>query len=29
MDSPWMAALLQIMLGGALVFLAGVLIGKS
>jgi len=29
MDSPWVSALLQIMLGGALVFLAGVLIGKS
>jgi rubrerythrin len=29
MDSPWMAALLQIMLGGALVFLAGVLIGTT
>jgi rubrerythrin len=29
MDTPWVSALLQIMLGGALVFLAGVLIGIS
>jgi erythrin-vacuolar iron transport family protein len=29
MDSPWASALFQVMLGGALVFLAGILIGKS
>jgi hypothetical protein len=29
MDTPWSSAVLQIVLGGALVFLAGVLIGKS
>jgi hypothetical protein len=29
MDTPLVSALLQIMLGGALVFLAGVLIGIS
>jgi erythrin-vacuolar iron transport family protein len=29
MDTPLVSALLQIMLGGALVFLAGILIGKS
>ena len=29
MDTPWASALFQIGLGGALVFLAGVLIGKS
>jgi hypothetical protein len=29
MDTPWVSALLQIMLGGALVFLAGILIGIS
>ncbi len=29
MDAPWLTALLQVVLGGALVFLAGVLIGNS
>jgi len=29
MDSPWASALFQVMLGGALVFLAGILIGNS
>ena len=29
MDTPIVSALLQILLGGALVFLAGILIGKS
>ena len=29
MDSPLVSALLQVMLGGALVFLAGILIGNS
>ncbi len=29
MDTPWISALLQVLLGGALVFLAGVLIGNS
>jgi rubrerythrin len=29
MDTPWLYALLQVVLGGALVFLAGVLIGNS
>jgi erythrin-vacuolar iron transport family protein len=29
MDTPWSSAVLQIVLGGALVFLAGVLIGNS
>ena len=28
MDTPWSSAVLQVVLGGALVFLAGVLIGK-
>jgi VIT1/CCC1 family predicted Fe2+/Mn2+ transporter len=29
MDSPWTSAILQVALGGALVFLAGILIGSS
>jgi rubrerythrin len=29
MDSPWVSALFQVVLGGVLVFLAGILIGKS
>jgi rubrerythrin len=29
MDTPWASALFQVMLGGALVFLAGILIGNS
>jgi hypothetical protein len=29
MDTPWVSALLQVALGGALVFLAGILIGSS
>jgi intracellular septation protein A len=29
MDTPWWAALFQVVLGGALVFLAGILIGSS
>ena len=29
MDTPWWAALFQVVLGGVLVFLAGVLIGSS
>jgi hypothetical protein len=29
MDSPWVSATLQVVLGGALVFAAGVLIGSS
>jgi len=29
MDSPWLSATVQVMIGGFLVFLAGVLIGKS
>jgi hypothetical protein len=29
MDSPWVSALFQVVLGGVLVFLAGVLIGNS
>jgi hypothetical protein len=29
MDTPLVSALLQVMLGGALVFLAGILIGIS
>jgi erythrin-vacuolar iron transport family protein len=29
MDTPWLYALLQVVFGGALVFLAGVLIGNS
>jgi rubrerythrin len=29
MDTPWASAVLQVMLGGALVFLAGILIGNS
>jgi hypothetical protein len=29
MDSPWIAATIQVILGGALVFLAGMLIGKG
>ena len=29
MDTPWISALMQVVLGGALVFLAGILIGKS
>jgi len=29
MDSPWRSALFQVALGGLLVFLAGILIGKS
>jgi len=29
MESPWLAAALQVMLGGALVFLAGILIGNA
>ena len=29
MDSPLVSAVLQVMLGGALVFLAGILIGNS
>ena len=29
MDSPWVSALFQVVLGGILVFLAGILIGKS
>jgi len=29
MDTPWVAAVLQVVLGGALVFLVGILIGKS
>jgi hypothetical protein len=28
MDTPWFSAAMQVGLGGALVFLAGVLIGK-
>ena len=29
MDTPWASALFQVALGGALVFVAGVLIGRS
>ena len=29
MDTPWVSAILQVVLGGALVFLAGVIIGNS
>jgi VIT1/CCC1 family predicted Fe2+/Mn2+ transporter len=29
MDTPWTSALFQVALGGALVFLAGILIGNS
>jgi hypothetical protein len=29
MDSPWVSAALQVGLGGVLVFITGVLIGKS
>jgi hypothetical protein len=29
MDSPWTTATLQVVLGGLLVFLVGMLIGKS
>ncbi len=29
MDTPWVSAILQVALGGALVFLVGILIGKS
>ena len=29
MESPWVSATLQVVLGGALVFVAGVLIGSS
>jgi VIT1/CCC1 family predicted Fe2+/Mn2+ transporter len=29
MDTPWASAVLQVALGGALVFLAGILIGSS
>jgi hypothetical protein len=29
MESPWLSATVQVMLGGILVFLAGVLIGSS
>jgi hypothetical protein len=29
MDSPWVAAALQVGLGGVLVFITGVLIGSS
>jgi rubrerythrin len=29
MDSPWVSALVQVVIGGALVFLAGILIGSS
>ena len=29
MDTPWIAATLQVMLGGALVFIAGILIGSA
>jgi len=29
MDTPWASALFQVALGGALVFLAGILIGNS
>jgi hypothetical protein len=29
MDSPWVSATLQVVLGGTLVFIAGVLIGNS
>ena len=29
MDTPWLSATVQVMLGGALVFLAGILIGNS
>jgi hypothetical protein len=29
MDTPWFRAALQVVLGGALVFTAGILIGQS
>jgi hypothetical protein len=29
MDSPWWAALFQVVLGGVLVFVTGILIGSS
>jgi hypothetical protein len=29
MDTPWLSATLQVMLGGALVFAAGILIGSA
>jgi len=29
MDTPWLRATVQVMLGGALVFLTGILIGSS
>jgi intracellular septation protein A len=29
MDTPWVSATVQVMLGGALVFLTGILIGSS
>jgi VIT1/CCC1 family predicted Fe2+/Mn2+ transporter len=29
MDTPWLSATVQVVLGGTLVFLAGILIGKS
>ena len=29
MDTPWVSATLQVMLGGALVFIAGILIGSA
>jgi hypothetical protein len=29
MESPWVAATIQVIIGGALVFLAGMLIGNA
>jgi len=29
MDSPWLSATIQVVIGGALVFLAGMLIGQA
>jgi hypothetical protein len=29
MDSPWLGATVQVVLGGVLVFLAGILIGSA
>jgi hypothetical protein len=29
MDTPWISATVQVMLGGALVFVAGILIGNA
>jgi hypothetical protein len=29
MDTPWASAILQIVLGGALVFFVGIMIGKA